>query len=103
MHASQHTDIPRGESLLGEVLSFRGKLVELKNALFKARREKAELVEENESLKRELACRPSVLGMDLESLRKGIVFQCHPDRGGDTKLLQRILELFNRLQRGRVG
>lgn len=52
---------------------------------------------ENETLKEKLALRPDPLPgeIDLDALRRGIVFCCHPDRGGNTGLLRQVLELFD--------
>lgn len=57
-----------------------------------------EAKQENATLRAELAVRPVPMSeKDLESLRRGIVFRCHPDRGGDSALLRRVLELFDLL------
>jgi hypothetical protein len=53
---------------------------------------------ENETLRAQLALRPRpIYEIDLESLRRRIVFCCHPDRGGDTGLLRQVIELFDHL------
>lgn len=58
---------------------------------------------ENEVLRAQLAlCTGPLPDIDLDALRRGIVFRCHPDRGGDTRLLQQVLELFDHLV-GEVG
>lgn len=54
-----------------------------------------ETLRENEALRAELALRPPpITDIDLDALRRGVVFRCHPDRGGDTGLLRQVLELF---------
>ena len=59
-------------------------------------------VEENAALRAQLASRPHVQlrGLNLKSLRRGVVSRCHPDRGGDTTLLRNVLELFECLEVG---
>lgn len=53
------------------------------------------LLRENAALKAELATRPPPAPeLDLESLRRKVVFYCHPDRGGDSDLLRDVLALF---------
>lgn len=53
------------------------------------------LLRENAALKAELATRPPhAPELDLESLRRRVVFCCHPDRGGDSDLLRDVLVLF---------
>jgi len=45
------------------------------------------------SLKRELDQKT-----DVKVLRKRLVFHCHPDRGGDLELMQRLNALFDQLE-----
>ena len=53
-------------------------------------------------LRQELAIRQGnpldVAAPELRALRRQISFHCHPDRGGDDKLMQRVNELFDHLE-----
>jgi hypothetical protein len=40
-------------------------------------------------------CSRAVSELDLASLRRGLAFHCHPDRGGDPSLMKNINALFD--------
>lgn len=70
--------------------------------MLRMRTELDEAHEEIVRLRQELAVRqgnpPDVAGNELRSLRRQISFHCHPDRGGDDKLMRRVNELFDHLE-----
>jgi hypothetical protein len=47
---------------------------------------------------------PSIIGeVNLRSLRRQLSFHCHPDRGGDERLMKRVNALFDHLEAECVG
>lgn len=82
----------------GSVLSVPLAVESIKRELRRMKVILQEHTRENEALRAELALRPLPISkIDLESLRRRIVFCCHPDRGGDTGLLRQVLQLFEYL------
>ena len=54
---------------------------------------------ENSQLRREIAflrtqCK-TIPNTDISSLRRGVAYYCHPDRGGDASLMAKLNTLFD--------
>jgi hypothetical protein len=50
-------------------------------------------------LKKGLGPPPGIIGeLNLRSLRRQLSFYCHPDRGGDERLMKRVNALFDHLE-----
>jgi hypothetical protein len=92
-----HPGIPALDSTsLRDVISrVHGDFSKMQADLQKATREIARLQEK-------LAQRPppprSIPDLDLASLRRGVTFHCHPDRGGDPILMRGMNVLFDFLE-----
>ena len=87
-------------SLLDAIGHFHRDFSRLESLLVDAR---CEIVK----LKRELAKSQSNAPLpapeiDLHSLRRHVMFKLHPDRGGDTIIMQQFNQLFDFLQRSQV-
>ena len=82
-------------SLTETVGEFCRDIVRLKDELRESRLEVGRL-------QRELAAgkgpSPRTPGSGLNAMRREISFYCHPDRGGDNELMQRVNALFDYLE-----
>jgi hypothetical protein len=50
---------------------------------------------ENAALKSQLKSQLELPDIDLDWLRRKILFRCHPDQGGDTVVMQQTIALFD--------
>jgi hypothetical protein len=62
-------------------------------------RDMVRLREELKEARLEIARLRKQLGdVELRSLRRRVSFHCHPDRGGDERVMQRVNALFDHLE-----
>ncbi len=79
-------------------------ILRIKRECARMKRRLLEAHEEIERLQEHLA-EPTldlcdVQDLDFRSLRRRVLFHCHPDRGGDARVMREINQLFNFLEHG---
>jgi hypothetical protein len=90
---------PNGASLSQTIGVFCRDMVRLRHRLQEAEGEIRRLQKELGLRKKEIEPPPGIVGeLNLRSLRRQLSFYCHPDRGGDERLMKRVNALFDHLE-----